>query len=281
MRRRRVLGCLIALLIPASSLQALTFVTTKAVRLREGPSISASVTRIVEAGEEVTLLEEAGSDLFFKVRTKESEEGWIHGKYLVPPVTAEIAAATHDELEAIQFPACGGQHHFRWAAKTHPNESSLAPQGVSLSKIRQWAPLELHSDDLASWCAPRQGRELSAYGVTGWVRRVKKNEADGDWHVEITSSAQAAPTSCIVVEIPDPKYGAEFKTARESLDSLLKDSTMSASGDITPAVRAHFIGAAFFDGWHAQGSKAQNHGRCNSSLSALWEIHPVSSATSP
>jgi hypothetical protein len=36
-------------------------------------------------------------------------------------------------------------------------------------------------------CAPREGRELSVYSVTRWVRRVRKAEDDGDWRFEMTA----------------------------------------------------------------------------------------------
>jgi len=46
-----------------------------------------------------------------------------------------------------------------------------------------------------------------------------------------------------------------------------------------------FTGAAFFDGYHqktTQGVKhASQHGRCNSSVRALWELHPIYEVTQP
>jgi hypothetical protein len=45
------------------------------------------------------------------------------------------------------------------------------------------------------------------------------------------------------------------------------------------------MGAAFFDGYHQKktstGKHASQHGRCNSSLSALWELHPIYAVTAP
>ena len=266
-------------LVPSLAL-AQMFVTTRPVRLRQGPSTTDRVLKVLKAGERVTLLTESGSGDFFQVRTGQSDEGWVHGRYLVPPFTPSAASTLYTEAATTAYPPCGGEHHYRWAAKIGLGQSGLTPQGVSVPGVLGWAPLGL-GQDLASWCAPRRGRELEAFAVTGWVRRVRRQEADGDWHVEITASAAGDPGKCIVVEIPDPTYDTGFSAARDTLDSLLQGSSMSAAGDVTPPVRARFAGAAFYDGWHSSGPEARGHGRCNSSLGALWEIHPVFSVTSP
>jgi len=283
MALRRLLSpwVLLGLLISAASpIRAQTFVTTKPVHLRQGPSTSEPVLRVLKLGDRVTLLTESGSGNFYRVRTEQSEEGWVDGRYLVPPWTREAGALAFTEAATASYPPCGGAHHFRWLEKTDLGQAGLTPGAVSVPAVLQWAPLGL-GQDLASWCAPRQGRELRAFAVTGWVRRVRKQEADGDWHVEITSTAQSNPNSCIVVEIPDPSYDPRFSAARDALEALLQGSAMSTAGDITPPVRVQFVGAGFYDGWHSSSTGAKGHGRCNSSLGALWEIHPAFSVTSP
>jgi len=264
----------------APPVRAQTFMTTKSVRLRQGPSTSEPVLRVLRVGGRVTLLTESGSGSFYKIKTERSEEGWVDGRYLIPPWTPEADRLAFSESATTAYPACGGAHHFRWLEKTDLGEASLTPRAVSIPAVLHWAPLGL-GQDLASWCAPRRGRELKAFAVAGWVRRVRKQEADGDWHVEITSTARSNPDSCIVVEIPDPSYDSRFSAARNALDVLLQGSAISTAGDITPPVPVHFVGAGFYDGWHSSGTGAKGHGRCNSSLGALWEIHPVFSVTSP
>jgi len=268
------------LMISESVLQAQPFVTTRSVRLRQEPSTSSPVIRLLKPGERVTLLTESGSGNFFKVKTERSEEGWVDGRYLIPPWTPEADTLAFTEFATTAYPPCGGAHHFRWQEKTDLGQSGLTPRATSVGAVFRWAPLGL-GQDLASWCAPRQGRELQAFAINGWVRRVRKQEADGDWHVEITSTAQSNPSSCLVVEIPDPSYDSRFSAARDALDVLLQASAVSTAGDITPPVRVHFVGAGFYDGWHSSSTGAKGHGRCNSSLGALWEIHPVFSVTSP
>jgi len=70
------------------------------------------------------------------------------------------------------------------------------------------------------------------------------------------------------------------------LDSLIDDRKIRKGGVLARPVGARISGAAFFDGQHRRGGRrsdrvAGDHGRCNSSVRALWEIHPVYRVTSP
>jgi hypothetical protein len=187
-------------------------------------------------------------------------------------------------LLLLPLPAAAGaqncdQPYYRWSAKIDASLADSSPRTTYVPSIlRQRTPLVLFAGDA---CAGRQGREVRVYSVAGWVRRVKKHEADKDWHIEITASRDALPDSCIVAEIPladqDGQPG-NYAEARRALDSLLADAPagLSALGDVTPPVRLRFIGAAFYDGFHhTRAGGAYNHGRCNASARALWEIHPV------
>jgi hypothetical protein len=82
-----------------------------------------------------------------------------------------------------------------------------------------------------------------------------------------------------VVEIPDSTFGASYEQARTDFLARLGGATPNASGDYPTPIKMRFIGAAFFDGFHRGKQGTTNppsgHGRCNSSTSALWEIHPV------
>ena len=174
--------------------------------------------------------------------------------------------------------------HYRWTQKTDTALADLAPQATSVSAIlAAWAPPHLGPRDR---CALRSGRELGVYSVTGWVRRADKFKDDGDWHVELTERADSPSDSCIVVEIPAPKYSARYTSARAALDSLIGDRKVRRSGVLARPALARITGAAFFDGQHRRGGRRSDridgeHGRCNSSVRALWEIHPVYRVTSP
>ena len=174
--------------------------------------------------------------------------------------------------------------HYRWTQKTDTALGSVAPQPTSVSEIlASWAPPALGPRDP---CALRSDRELGAYSVTAWSRRVDKFKDDGDWHIELTERADSPSDSCIVVEIPAPQYSPRYAQARAALDSLVGHRKIRKGGVLARPVRARISGAAFFDGQHRRGGRRSDkidgaHGRCNSSVRALWEIHPVYRVTSP
>jgi len=125
--------------------------------------------------------------------------------------------------------------------------------------------------------------------VFGWVRRIKKHETDFDWHIELTENEDDTPVkaSCIIVEIPSPNEGAIYGQARSELAGFVDTTGLGQTGDVNPPVQVTFIGAAFFDGYHQKKGvngappKASQHGRCNASVRALWELHPVYHVEAP
>lgn len=180
--------------------------------------------------------------------------------------------------------ACN-EPHYRWSEKVDSTFASKAPTTVDVSDILTWSPRALTAKDR---CAARAGRELNLYSVKAFVRRIRLHEQDGDWHIEITEEeASPAPTSCIVVEIPSPAYGSRYGGARDHLAALVDTLQLSPAGDLATPILVSFTGAAFFDGYHQKptagggGARASQHGRCNSSVRALWELHPVYQIDTP
>jgi hypothetical protein len=185
------------------------------------------------------------------------------GCALLPPPRASGQACT--------------EPHYRWTEKTDESLGNLPPVRADVTTIlQQWALLDF-TGQAQYRCADRIGREQRTYSITGWVRRVKTDEDDGDWHVELTARQDSPTDSCIVLEIPPEEYGGNFALARQTLRALV---SWDSHGDLSPPVRLRFIGAAFFDGEHRGGTTRRDqtdssHGRCNSSARALWELHPV------
>jgi len=174
--------------------------------------------------------------------------------------------------------------HYRWSQKTDTGLALVPPQATSVSAIlATWTPPDFGPRDR---CALRADRELLAYSLTAWVRRVDEVKDDGDWHIELTERADSPSDSCVVVEIPAPQYSPRYAQARAALDSLISDVKVRKRGILARPLRARISGAAFFDGQHRRGGRRSDkidgaHGRCNSSVRALWEIHPVYRVTSP
>jgi hypothetical protein len=174
--------------------------------------------------------------------------------------------------------------HYRWSAKT---DTSLARRPVTVTTVTEiltrWTTPALGERD---GCTPRAGRERGVFEASGWIRRIEKVKDDGDWHMEITASATSPTDSCIVAEIPLGSLGAVFGRARTQLDALLAGRRLDKDGDLKPPLAVRIRGAPFFDGQHRRTTRKRDvtdggHGRCNSSLRALWEIHPVYAVSPP
>ncbi len=167
---------------------------------------------------------------------------------------------------------------YRWSAKIDTTLAAIMPRPASIPEMLQsWSPPAVTARD---WCAPRAARELLVYRVRGWVRRLETSKDDGDWHIELTDRRDSPADSCIVAEIPLVELGDMYRQARADLGSLVAGRRRSKGGVLAKPVAMQIVGAAFFDGHHRAGARRRDaidpkHGRCNSSLRALWEIHPV------
>ena len=179
--------------------------------------------------------------------------------------------------------SCRGPH-YRWTQKVDTSGVAVPPQSATVAAVlATWAPPHLGSRDE---CAPRDDRELRTFSLVAWVRRVDKYKDDDDWHLELTDRADSPVDSCIVAEIPHPRYSPRYALARSALDSLIAGRRLARGGILRRPVRARVTGMAFFDGQHRRGGRRSEridggHGRCNSSVQALWEIHPVYRIGSP
>jgi len=168
--------------------------------------------------------------------------------------------------------------HYRWAQKIDTTLRAMAPRDVTIGTILNDWPVPPIGSDEADRCHARVAEERTVYRVVGWLRRIDRKKDDGDWHLELTERRHDAVGDCIVVEIPLPTYHPTFGRARAALDSLLQSTRIDRDGDLGKPIRIVVTGAPFFDGQHLgkkQRLVARDHGRCNSSARALWEIHPV------
>ena len=197
-------------------------------------------------------------------------------------IPALVAALTIVPLAPAHAQTCT-EPHYRWSEKIDTSFAHQTPTDADVSGMLAWAPRTITAKDK---CAKRIGREKNVYAVTAYVRRIKLRESDGDWHIEITEEESTpVPASCVIVEIPAAANGSRYGEAREQLAGLVDTTHLGPNGDLTAPVQVTFTGAAFFDGYHqktTQGVKcASQHGRCNSSVRALWELHPIYEVQAP
>jgi hypothetical protein len=174
--------------------------------------------------------------------------------------------------------------HYRWAQKIDTTLRSMPPRDVTIGTMLNDWPLPSVGNDDYDRCHPRVAAERVVYRVAGWLRRIERKKDDGDWHLELTERRHDNGRDCIVAEIPLPAFHSTFGTARAALDSLLRSTRVDRDGDLAKPIRVVVTGAAFFDGQHLGKKRhpaASEHGRCNSSARALWEIHPVYTVQRP
>ena len=253
------------------------------VKVRARPSRAGQRIDGLSAGKTATLVEGSRRGNFFKVRLAGDKVGWVDGRYLLLPSIEERAFGAETIMAtastASAFPLCGPERHYRWKEKIITSGFSQTPTKPSVNAVLNWSPLSFSGHDLVSWCADRTPKENKAFAVLGWVRRMR-NEDDGDVHIEITQNATDAVGDCLVVEIPAADISNNFSTARSDLLSLLGMSNVQDK-DFTTPTRIRFTGLAFWDGWHATSGLPLNHGRCNSTKGAAWELHPVFKVAAP
>jgi hypothetical protein len=269
------IGVLVLVFFPSTAAAQVILTIDRRVKVHETAALASKRIDGLAPNSTVTLLPgRRGS--FFKVRLENTKTGWVHGKFLFLPDIQEKAFGAEmitNAPTAAAFPMCGPARHYRWSSKITTSGFAPTPTKPSVTAALNWTPLAFSGHDLLSWCEARSGRETKPFSVQGWVRRTRA-ETDGDVHVEITQKANDPVTDCFVVEIPPGDLSPRFSKARTDLAALLSVSQLSDTDFPTP-IRVRFTGLAFWDGWHATSTLPANHGRCNSTKGAAWELHPV------
>ncbi len=169
--------------------------------------------------------------------------------------------------------------HYRWTLKTDSALAAVAPVVTSVSAIlSDWAPPNLGARDR---CAHRSGDHHGAVPRIAGGRRRRARGA-GRLHASPRRgwSVGAHPRR------QRPTYSPRYARARAALDSVIGNRKVRRGGVLARPARARITGAAFFDGQHRRGGRHSDridggHGRCNSSVRALWELHPVYGVASP
>ncbi len=117
--------------------------------------------------------------------------------------------------------------------------------------------------------------ERKVYTVEGDLWRVKMEDNDDEYHLEISTRGGSRTSDRIVAEIPpDPPYA----NTRRKLLSLLPGTYLfkpKTSRDLTRPIPIRVTGYAFFDGhhWSSETLRGNKHG--TRYTATLWEIHPA------
>lgn len=187
------------------------------------------------------------------------------------------------ELSAGPTP---GSPKSRWAIKTSVVSSKLShPKKIDYDTLASMGDLNLSAAEKQSHLKTLLPNDMSGFHegdivrVTGYLQVVGQ-EADGDFHLQLTSK-KTGSTECIVVEIPNPDKDFVADANLRTLVAVprdfivtktLKNKQPSSGGNkmIHPPY-VTVTGQLFYDGFH-QGEKRGTH---NMTASSLWELHPV------
>ena len=124
---------------------------------------------------------------------------------------------------------------------------------------------------------PFPPRENEVYTLEGDLWRVKLEDNDCDFHLELSAPGKPKTAPRIIAEIPQ---GEPFLEAREKVLEMLTahgySVTMGKPIDLDEPLRVKVIGYAFYDSAHFSKKNAKKgHGHGTKYVGTLWEIHPV------
>lgn len=178
----------------------------------------------------------------------------------------------------------------RWPIKTSvPDGSKLDhPSAMSLKDlltlgevtgVRKNDP-RYQSDRIPTPLAGAAVKEGAIVRTVGWLHLVAA-EADGDYHIQVSDSADSGD-HCLIVEVPNPapefvkteELRPRFETVRTFIKGkLLKDREPSTSGSVMQGkVYVRITGQLFYDDSHVGD---QPRGKKGMKAATLWELHPV------
>src|SRR5205807_1552819 len=117
--------------------------------------------------------------------------------------------------------------------------------------------------------------EREVYTVEGDLWRVKMEDNDDEYHLEISARGAKRTANRIIVEIPP---GPGYEGTRLKLLSLLPGNYIfrpKTTRDFKQPIPIRVTGFAFFDGhhWTKKSLRGNKHGTAYTAT--LWEIHPV------
>lgn len=177
----------------------------------------------------------------------------------------------------------------RWTIKTSvPDDTNFSkPATIPLADLLAMpdAPNVKHNDPSYETARIPAGagatyKEGDLLTTRGWLFLVA-GETDGDYHIQISGSAQSGD-HCVIVEIPnpDPQYTKSadlqpmFEAARTFIKTkLLAGKDPSVSGSVMQhPVYVTVTGQLFYDDAHVGD---QPRGKKGMKASTLWELHPV------
>jgi hypothetical protein len=249
-------------------------VVKRNVNLRTGPATTFTAIRLMEPGDEFTLLEPSPTGGYHHVVTAALESGWVWrnnvriiGDTPPPPPPAGPAEV---------FRGCPLEGNAQTEARRRLNRQKnrvTVPAPAEIDSAGTLAAMLAPGDDRTRWRSDR------AASVVGFVFDVKpgSNEtvncgasgvANTDVHIELTLDAQSTGKRQRVVVEVTPRW-------REFVATQGRDWSTAALRTQLEGRCARFVGWLFFDEEHDDEAENTTPGGDNNWRATAWELHPV------
>lgn len=197
---------------------------------------------------------------------------------LVALVITSLAFGSPTEIRPLPPPTTAVASQSRTALKHRKRPLIYTSTIASVAQIialNQQLPAGVKNASVRGTNAPISPIESKVYSVTGDLWRVKMEDNDDEYHLEISAPGGRKTANRIIVEIPpDASYAATRKTLLSLLpgDFVFKPKT---SRDFARPLRLRVTGYAFFDGhhWTSKSVRGNKHGTAYTAT--LWELHPA------
>jgi hypothetical protein len=190
----------------------------------------------------------------------------------------QLACASPTEIVPLPTPTTAVANQSRTTLKHRKRPllySAIAATVPNIIALNQQLPAGVKNASVRGRNAPISPIESNVYTVEGDLCRVKMEDNDDEYHLEISARGASKTANRIVVEIPpDPAY----TNTRRQLLSMLPGNYIfkpKTSRDFTHSIPIRVTGYAFFDGhhWSSKSLRGNKHG--TAFTATLWEIHPV------
>jgi uncharacterized protein YgiM (DUF1202 family) len=268
----------LALAFVCSTASAQTAVVTRNVNLRTDPSSAATIIRLLEPPDELTILDPEMVNGYYEVRAAGGEHGWVWARNVRAtngaPAAASAAAGRSGPPEIYRGCPLEGS-----AVQDHRKESNrkknriTAPGQADIDTAVTIAALLRSGDDANRWSDARAA-SIVAYVVDvkkGGEETVNCGETDiryRDTHLDVVQSPDDRRKIVRVIAEVTPRWRAYMQQQGENWS--------------TPALKqrlqgrwVRFTGWIFWDFEHADEAEHTNAGGDRNWRATAWEIHPI------
>lgn len=279
-RGTSVFAVFILLVVPVPAPAQLA-VVTRNVNLRNGPSTSARILRLLQPPDEILFLGTVRQHGFAEVRTAGGEHGWVWANYVAladsSSVVSLVTSATGPPEVYRECPLEGSARSARQQELNREKNRLTAPSAAELDSSATLDSILAPGPDEGRWDDSR-GASIVGYVIDvkpGGEETVNCGETDDqfvDTHIEVVLNPNNTPKPTRLIVEVTPRWrsfeqmqGLDWSTP--TLQAQLKGRWI------------RFTGWLFWDYMHASAAEHTDPGGQHNWRATAWEIHPVTGIT--